>query len=669
MKNTKLLVVSALGALVSVGALVGGTFAIFTSEAKTDIAVTSGKVSVSAEIQDLKLYSGEWNDVTNSYDSKEVTGTFTNGGTAVLEEGSLKLDRISPMDKATFKIHVKNNSNIQAKYRITTTLNGDFDLFAELDVKFDNEQFLGFTTSSDWTMMALDYEQDIQVEVGLPELASNIAQDKSLNIGFAVEAVQGNAHVELPSTADNEVALYTASDLRLFASYANASQMNGKTAKLMDDVDLAGQNWTMIEGAGKAITFDGQDHTIKNLTIPEGHNVGFFATSSGCTIENVTFDSAKVQGVGRVGVAVGHGMCAHVNNVTVKNSSIKAIVANNDDGDKAGAIVGYLSGEPTAEVKDCSVESCVVEGYRDIGGAVGYAGGTYTVSNVTVKDTKLVNNRINNYKNYTADAEFDVNEVIGEAGALGTASGNSATGVTTEVVYNINSAEDLLAVAAQVNANKTFSGKTVSLKADIDLAGIAWTPIGNVSAYPSQSFAGIFDGENHVISNMKTSDFTTNYATAGLFGSLVGTVKNVTVKDFEVRSSHYAGAIVGYASQAITIENCKAINGTIISTPELLSGEYDNGDKVGGILGYGTAGTISNCVVDGVTVTAYRDLGGIAGAFSGTISNCQVKNSTICQDNTNGYKTSVDTYHEILGRDLGATLSGNTFQNVIVKSI
>ncbi|MCQ2182414.1 MAG: hypothetical protein MJY89_03300 [Bacteroidales bacterium] len=51
------------------------------------------------------------------------------------------------------------------------------------------------------------------------------------------------------------------------------------------------------------------------------------------------------------------------------------------------------------------------------------------------------------------------------------------------------------------------------------------------------------------------------------------------------------------------------------------------------------------------------------------MSNCTVKNSSIIQDNTNAYKTGIDTYHEILGRDLGATLNGNTFENVTVESI
>ena len=38
-------------------AIVGSTFALFTSESTTNIAVTSGKVEVEATVQDIVLYS------------------------------------------------------------------------------------------------------------------------------------------------------------------------------------------------------------------------------------------------------------------------------------------------------------------------------------------------------------------------------------------------------------------------------------------------------------------------------------------------------------------------------------------------------------------------------------------------------------------------------------
>lgn len=248
---------------------------------------------------------------------------------------------------------------------------------------------------------------------------------------------------------------------------------------------------------------------------------------------------------------------------------------------------------------------------------------------------------------------------------FGTLQAFAAKGTTStddEGDVEINTVEQLKAFRDAVNGGNQYSGKTVLLTADLDLSGEAnWTPIGNLVAYPGQSFKGTFDGQGHVISNLTTNQTTPKYAVAGLFGSVVdGTIKNVTVKNVNIKSTHYAGGIVAYTSNNPTIENCKVIGGTITSIPELVGSEYDNGDKVGGIMGYATANsTINNCYVEDVTITAYRDLGGIVGFSAGNVTNNSVKNVTINQDNTNAYKDAVTTYGDIIGRDGGAKLENN----------
>ena len=155
----------------------------------------------------------------------------------------------------------------------------------------------------------------------------------------------------------------------------------------------------------------------------------------------------------------------------------------------------------------------------------------------------------------------------------------------------------------------------------------------------------------------------------------MGKVKNLTLSNVTVTSTHYAGAVVGYtsANNDCIIENCHVKGGTITSTPELIGGEYDNGDKVGGIIGYIVGGvTVTSCSVEDVTITAYRDLGGIVGCATGTavegVTNNTVKNSHIVQDNTNGYKTSVNTYGEIVGRHDNDVPISNTATDVILSS-
>ncbi len=225
--------------------------------------------------------------------------------------------------------------------------------------------------------------------------------------------------------------------------------------------------------------------------------------------------------------------------------------------------------------------------------------------------------------------------------------------MSAQDVVEISTVDQLKAFRDAVNSGNTYAGQTVKLTADLDLSGESnWTPIGNLVAYPSQSFNGTFDGDGHSISNVTVNDNTPNYAVAGLFGSVVnGTIKNLTVKNVDLTSTHYVGGIVAYTSNGPTIENCKVIGGTIKSTPELLNGSYDNGDKAGGIMGYATAGsTINNCTVEGVTITAYRSLGGIVGFSAGTVTNNTAKNVTVTQDLTNGYKNPhPETFGEIVG--------------------
>ena len=240
-------------------------------------------------------------------------------------------------------------------------------------------------------------------------------------------------------------------------------------------------------------------------------------------------------------------------------------------------------------------------------------------------------------------------------------------------VIEISTVEQLKEFRDAVNGGNGYAGKTVKLTADLDLSSEAnWKPIGNLVAYPSQSFNGIFDGGNHVISNLTVNDNTPNHAVAALFGSVVnGTVKNLTVKNVNIQSTHYAAGIVAYTSNGPTIENCKVIGGTIKSTPEIINGSYDNGDKVGGIMGYATAGsTINNCWVEGVTITGYRDLGGIAGYSNGSVTNNTVKNVTIVQDKTNGYKDPTPTtVGDIVGGgNAAATAALAVNNNIVIKS-
>lgn len=242
------------------------------------------------------------------------------------------------------------------------------------------------------------------------------------------------------------------------------------------------------------------------------------------------------------------------------------------------------------------------------------------------------------------------------------------------VIYSKN---DLYRFAEMVNEGVTFEGKTITLANDIDLEGSEWTPIAKgTTMHPDVAFKGVFDGNNKTISNFVATDVTENDAAAGLFGTANNEIKNLTVDGATIISSHYAGAICGFStSNSLKITDCKVLNCTIVSNPEEINGVWDNGDKVGGVIGYtGEGGIVSNCTVEKTTIQGYRNVAGIAGFVNdgGTVSGCNVTDITIIQDYMHDYKGGIFDgvpYGPIYTTNSSSTVTNenNNYSNVDVK--
>ncbi len=270
--------------------------------------------------------------------------------------------------------------------------------------------------------------------------------------------------------------------------------------------------------------------------------------------------------------------------------------------------------------------------------------------------------------NVVIDPNFDGNETI----AFWDGSIEEVT-QTADGVYEISNGSQLAWVAQQVNAGtETFSGKTVKLVKNIYLANTAWTPIGRMVAAPGQCFQGTFDGNGKTIYDLNASDYIVVHSSAGLFGGVAenATVKDVTVENATVKSNHYAGVICGWLQDA-KIQNCMVSNATVTSSPEFVPETYsdknewgwNNGDKVGGIVGYICRSEVTGCSVENATIKAYRDLGGVVGYAnnSSVVTDNTISNVTITVDNSHNYKeyTEQSQYdaNSIVGENGGGTTS------------
>lgn len=210
-------------------------------------------------------------------------------------------------------------------------------------------------------------------------------------------------------------------------------------------------------------------------------------------------------------------------------------------------------------------------------------------------------------------------DCVGEPGIPwdGTTAKDFACGAGTKLSpYIILTAEQLAKLAFIVGANdKDYQGKYYKLGADIILndgeiiddkgALVAdstklhkWTPIGNSSV----TFTGTFDGDGHNVSGMFIN---TTSSHNGLFGKSKGTIQNVTIKDSWIYGGKYTAGIVG--SNVGSVEN--------LTNYASVSGKED---CIGGVLGnssqkdYKYNSIIKNAKNHGIIV-GNKNVGGVAG--------------------------------------------------------
>lgn len=223
---------------------------------------------------------------------------------------------------------------------------------------------------------------------------------------------------------------------------------------------------------------------------------------------------------------------------------------------------------------------------------------------------------------------------------------------------SITTVDELLQFAKAVD-NGEYDDKTdavVSLDADLDLTGIAWTPIG--STFDADGtllhyFSGKFYGNGHTISNLDFSENygKTEYPSFGLFSEVYGAeISGLAIQGkLDVSNSGYVyfGTVAGVAADS-KISDCvsdvsftdtdKYINGTaamcgyaINSTIEYCQNKGNfsitkdvSSFQMGGIVGFAQNSTVQYCANTGEMTSWAPCTGGIVGQLyqASKIINC-----------------------------------------------
>lgn len=286
---------------------------------------------------------------------------------------------------------------------------------------------------------------------------------------------------------------------------------------------------------------------------------------------DVTFVSYACEGGTLSDLTTADG--THKLTITDKDVTISALVSNNDATDVNGVTIAAI---PDMRWRGNNV-SVVVPTITVTNGETPLVLGTdYLVecsNNTAIGEATITIKGINSYKGTQTKTFNIVDFPLQDASAA-----NSATNP-----YLITTAEDLEALASIVNTGSRLGGY-YKQSADITLTN-EHTAIGRNSS--NTSFQGVYDGDNNVIKGLLINQPEATYQ--GLFGRAnQATITNVIIENCDITAKKYVGGICGYASKT-TISNCK-VSGAI-KTADGVDGMYH-----GGIAGSIYDKPISSCV-------------------------------------------------------------------------
>lgn len=228
---------------------------------------------------------------------------------------------------------------------------------------------------------------------------------------------------------------------------------------------------------------------------------------------------------------------------------------------------------------------------------------------------------------------------------------------------------------AQLATSDQLQGTMAVLGSDLNMSGVSFTPF-QLSNYT-------FDGNGKTISNLSVTTADGTYA--GLFTNLyISNASNIIFENPKIVGNSYSGVLSGYAISA-NINNITVNGGSVVSTPWESNGFYDDGNNIGGVVGYlsgENVSTLTNCNVNDMKVTGFRNVGGLVGRINAsnvTVTGNTVNNTVVtANQNLNGGQYTSNTSWtggyfagEIYGDNHGSnnTIENNTANNVTVLTV
>lgn len=167
----------------------------------------------------------------------------------------------------------------------------------------------------------------------------------------------------------------------------------------------------------------------------------------------------------------------------------------------------------------------------------------------------------------------------------------------------------------------TYLNGEFVLMNDIDMDGVAWTPVGT----NSKPFTGVLNGNGHSINHLTIDTSScSNLSSFGLFGNISNAdISNIIFSGFEFRSDNLSKAYsVGVVAGVDLSNDAELQEGDYTLSNVSVSGQFNITKQsssypvtAGGLIGKATIGYYNNCT-NSISITNAMDAGGIVGSSS-----------------------------------------------------
>ena len=412
----------------------------------------------------------------------------------------------------------------------------------------------------------------------------------------------------------------------------------GETVLLDADIDYEGATWTPVDGrydSGFAGAIDGQNHSIYNIVMT--------ATTASTGFFDYLTSEAPVQRVKDIkfgynpGTLAADGTSSLTLSTTVASAKLGVV-----SGNVTNAIISGVSNYIPVTVSGSSTAS-------QLGGLVGRAEGNCSFSSCTnYADIKFNSSGLDVYVGGVISVIAGNGSTVSECHNYGTVQRIKGTGASSsETSGNTfiggvlgRTGKNCHGISMTGCRNHGMVGTTANIKAaQIYVGGITSMDNASENEDPNLTLESCYNDVDGTV-----SIYNQSIASEAGFGGIIGDMKNhSSITDCHnlgavIKAGNFAiqgkfggivGILEGASSSVVNCNNGSSANSAYGSVTDNAQTSTGKNQRIGGVVGIQTAGTINNCRNYGkvwtksTTASIFEYVGGIVGNHTvGAITNC-----------------------------------------------